>query len=253
MGYSHTCWTVIGTYRIWPLLSNLHQTHPQRTGRLMSASILSRISDVMGLIGSFMDLIGLGEVTGVDVLFAAMAIIGTFLFLIYFILILIGGVADGAMDMLPGDVDMDIGAEGIFHVLTIQGLLSFVMMFGIFGLAVSQTDQNAFVAIVAGTVAGSISMYIIGKVFQLMKSLEMDNTVKFSEAIGAKGTVYRTINAGEHGQVQVEYQGALRTSDAVAEDENLVIKTGKFIQVIHAIGETLIVKPLDITVKPEEE
>ena len=157
------------------------------------------------------------------------------------------------MDMLPGDVDMDIGAEGIFHVLTIQGLLSFVMMFGIFGLAVSQTDQNAFVAIVAGTVAGSISMYIIGKVFQLMKSLEMDNTVKFSEAIGAKGTVYRTINAGEHGQVQVEYQGALRTSDAVAEDENLVIKTGKFIQVIHAIGETLIVKPLDITVKPEEE
>ena len=62
----------------------------------MSASILSRISDVMGLIGSFMDLIGLGEVTGVDVLFAAMAIIGTFLFLIYFILILIGGVADGA-------------------------------------------------------------------------------------------------------------------------------------------------------------
>ena len=44
------------------------------------------------------------------------------------------------------------------------------MMFGIFGLAVSQADQNAFVAIIAGTVAGSISMYLIGKVFQLMKS-----------------------------------------------------------------------------------
>jgi len=219
----------------------------------MSTDILTLHGEVMGLIGNFMDLIGLGDVTGVDVLFAAMAIIGTFLFLIYFILILIGGVADGAMDILPGDVDVDIGAEGIFHVLTIQGLLSFVMMFGIFGLAVSQADQNAFVAIIAGTVAGSISMYLIGKVFQLMKSLEMDNTVKYSEAIGAKGTVYRTINAGEHGQVQVEYQGALRTSDAVAEDESLTIKTGKFIYVVDAIGETLIVKPLDITQTKEEE
>jgi photosystem II stability/assembly factor-like uncharacterized protein len=96
-------------------------------------------------------------------------------------------------------------------------------------------------------------MYLIGKVFQLMKSLEMDNTVKYSEAIGAKGTVYRTINAGEHGQVQVEYQGALRTSDAVAEDESLTIKTGKFIYVTDAIGETLIVRPLDITQPNEEE
>jgi membrane protein implicated in regulation of membrane protease activity len=86
-----------------------------------------------------------------------------------------------------------------------------------------------------------------------MKSLEMDNTVKYSEAIGAKGTVYRTINAGEHGQVQVEYQGALRTSDAVSEDETLTIKTGKFIHVVNAIGETLIVKPLDISSSKEEE
>ena len=44
----------------------------------------------MGLIGDFLDVIGLGGITGVDVLFAAMALMGTFLFIIYFILILIG-------------------------------------------------------------------------------------------------------------------------------------------------------------------
>jgi membrane-bound ClpP family serine protease len=127
-----------------------------------------------------------------------------------------------------------------------------MMMFGIFGLAMTQADQHSLIAIIVGVIAGTVSMYIVGKIFQMMKSLEMDNTIKYSEAIGAKGTVYRTINAGEHGQVQVEYQGALRTSDAVAQDDKLTIQTGKFIKVIDAIGETLIVEPLDISSNSEE-
>jgi membrane protein implicated in regulation of membrane protease activity len=201
----------------------------------------------MGLFGDLLDFIGLGGITGIDILFAVMAIIGTVLFLIYFLLVMLFGFAD---DMLP--FDMDMSADGIFHLFTIQGILSFMMMFGIFGLAMTQADQHSLIAIIVGVIAGTVSMYIVGKIFQMMKSLEMDNTIKYSEAIGAKGTVYRTINAGEHGQVQVEYQGALRTSDAVAQDDKLTIQTGKFIKVIDAIGETLIVEPLDISSNSEE-
>ena len=198
----------------------------------------------MGLIGDFFEMVGLGGITGVDVLFAAMAIIGTLLFTIYFLLILIG-------DFTGGLFDFEMDADGVFHLFTIQGLLSFIMMFGIFGLSVSQADQNAFVAIIAGTIAGSFSMHIVGKVFQMMRSLEQDNTVEHSQAIVARGTVYRTIKAGELGQVQVEYQGALRTESAMAKDENLVIKTGKFIKVVDAIAERLIVVPLDINSQEE--
>ena len=198
----------------------------------------------MGLIGDFLEMVGLGGITGVDVFFAAMAIIGPLLFTIYFLLILIG-------DFTGGLFDFEMDADGVFHLFTIQGLLSFIMMFGIFGLSVSQADQNAFVAIIAGTIAGSFSMYIVGKVFQMMSSLEQDNTVEHSQAIGARGTVYRTIKAGELGQVQVEYQGALRTESAMAKDENLVIKTGKFIKVVDAIAERLIVVPLDINSQEE--
>ena len=104
----------------------------------------------MGLIGDFLEMVGLGGITGVDVLFAAMAIIGTLLFIIYFLLILIG-------DFTGGLFDFEMDADGVFHLFTIQGLLSFIMMFGIFGLSVSQADQNAFVAIIAGTIAGSFS------------------------------------------------------------------------------------------------
>ena len=193
----------------------------------------------MGLFGDFLELIGLGGITGVDILFAAMAIVGTFLFIIYFLLILIG-------DFSGGMFDFEMDADGIFHLFTIQGLLSFIMMFGIFGLSVSQADQNAFVAIIAGTIAGTFSMYIVGKVFQMMASLEKDNTVEHAQAIGARGTVYRTIHPGKTGEVQVEYQGALRTESAVAKDETLKLETGKFVEVVDVITERLIVIPLDI-------
>ena len=154
-----------------------------------------------GLFSSVLDFLGLEAITGVDLLFAGSAIVGTVLFVIYFLLVLLGGVAEGAVDLIGLDVDMDIGAEGIFHLLTIQGLLSFMMMFGIFGLGVSQSNDNVLYAILAGTVAGVGSMWVIGKVFQMMKSLETDGTIKYHQSIGAKGKVYRTISPGESGQV----------------------------------------------------
>ena len=206
---------------------------------------------------TIMEFFGLGDITGIDVFFAAMAVIGTGLFTIYFLLVLVGGVADGFLDAIPGlDINLEMDAEGVFHMLTIQGLLSFMMMFGIFGLAVSQSDYGAIPAILAGTVTGIGSMWMVGKVFQAIASLETDGTVIHSEAIGAKGTVYRTIRPGKSGEVQVEFQDALRTCEAVAEDEGLQIETGKFVVVTGTIAEILVVKPLkvaDAIVKAEEE
>ena len=208
----------------------------------------------MSLISNVLDLVGLGGITGIDILFAVMALIGTVLFLIYFILILIGGVADGVLEVAGFDADFDMGAEGIFHMLTIQGILSFIMMFGISGLAVTQSDGGDLLAIAVAVVSGIFSMWIIGKVFQVMKSLEVDGTVKHSLAVGAQGKVYMEIKAGQTGQVQVEFQNAMRTCDAVLEDEKWSLGTGKFVEVVKVIGETLVVKPLSVaSVMAEEE
>tara|TARA_B100001094_G_scaffold179561_1_gene173862 strand:- start:1391 stop:2017 length:627 start_codon:yes stop_codon:yes gene_type:complete len=208
----------------------------------------------MSLISNVLDLVGLGGITGIDILFAVMALIGTVLFLIYFILILIGGVADGVLEVAGFDADFDMGAEGIFHMLTIQGILSFIMMFGISGLAVTQSDGGDLLAIAVAVISGIFSMWIIGKVFQVMKSLEVDGTVKHSLAVGAQGKVYMEIKAGQTGQVQVEFQNAMRTCDAVLEDEKWSLDTGKFVEVVKVIGETLVVKPLSVaSVMAEEE
>ncbi|DAC68601.1 MAG TPA: hypothetical protein D7I13_03430 [Candidatus Poseidoniales archaeon] len=197
---------------------------------------------------TILEYFGLGGITGIDVFFAAMAVIGTILFTIYFALVLLGGVAEGLADAIPFvDASFELDAEGVFHMLTIQGLLSFMMMFGIFGLAVSQGDYGALPAIMAGSIAGIASMWVVGKVFQAIAGLETDGTVVHNQAHGAKGTVYRTIKPGQSGQVQVEFQDALRTCEAVAEDDTLTIETGKFILVVGNIAEVLVVRPLKVT------
>ena len=203
---------------------------------------------------TILEFFGLEDISGIDVFFAAMAVIGTILFIIYFALVLIGGVADGLADAIPFlDVNFEMDAEGVFHMLTIQGLLSFMMMFGIFGLAVSQGDYGALPAITAGTITGLASMWMVGKVFQAIAGLETDGTVAHNQAIGAKGTVYRTIRPGLSGQIQVEFQDALRTCEAVAEDEGLTIPTGKFVVVVGNIAEILVVKPLKVSEAIAEE
>ena len=51
------------------------------------------------------------------------------------------------------------------------------------------------------------------------------------------------------------FQDALRTCEAVAEDETLTIATGKFVLVTGNISEVLVVRPLSVSdaVKTEEE
>ncbi len=197
------------------------------------------------MLDSILGFLGLEGITGVDVLFAACAIIGTILFLLYFALVMLTGAADGMLEVAGFDFEMD--AAGVFHMFTLQGLLSFVMMFGIFGLAVSQSgnNTNAVLAVLAGTTAGTASMYVVAKVFQAMQSLESDGTVVHNKALGARGTVYRRIDPNKPGQVQVEFQGALRTMSARSDDDAATLETGSLIEVVDTIGEILIVAPLD--------
>ena len=207
------------------------------------------------MLDSILGFFGLEGITGVDVLFAACAIIGTILFLLYFVIVMLTGAADGMLEVAGFDFEMD--AAGVFHMFTLQGLLSFIMMFGIFGLAVSQSGNNtsAVLAVLAGTAAGTASMYLVAKVFQAMQSLESDGTVVHNKALGARGTVYRRINPNKPGQVQVEFQGALRTMSARSDDEAATLETGSLIEVVDTIGEILIVAPLDrkATTRKEEE
>ena len=189
---------------------------------------------------SLFELVGLGDVTGVDMLFAASALVGGILFVLYFFLLMIGGIATDIFDGMFG-IDVDMGADASFKALTFQGIMAFLMFFGLAGLYVSKSGGGPSPAIIAGAIAGGASMYATGKLFELFVNLQQDGTVDLPEAIGSKGQVYLRIAADGVGQVTVEVNEAQRTYNAKSED-GAEIGTGDFIEVVDTIGEVLVVK-----------
>lgn len=196
----------------------------------------------MGLLDSIdiFDWLGLGSATGLELLFAGSAVVGGILFVLYFFLLMIGGIATDVFDGLFG-IDVDLGADASFKALTFQGLMAFLMFFGLAGLYTLKSTETSTLAIAIGGIAGFASMYGTGKLFQLFITLQSDGTVEISEAVGANGTVYLRIPHDGAGQVQVNFGGSLRTMNAKSHDD-AEIGNGEFIEVVDTMGDVLIVK-----------
>jgi len=198
----------------------------------------------MGLLDSFdiFELLGFGEATGLELLFAASALVGGILFLLWFVLMMVGGFAADILEGLLGmDGLGDLGADASFKALTFQGLMAFLMFFGLAGLYTLKSTETQTLAIAIGGAAGFASMYGTGKLFHLFVGLQSDGTVEISEAIGATGTVYLRIPENGAGQVQVSFGGSMRTMKARAHD-GTGIDGGAVIEVLEVMGDVLVVK-----------
>ncbi|MCP2503393.1 MAG: hypothetical protein NLN66_04965 [Candidatus Thalassarchaeaceae archaeon] len=179
---------------------------------------------------------------GLELIFASSAVLGGILFLLWFALMMIGGIAADLFDGIFG-TDFDaMGADASFKALTFQGIMAFMMFFGLGGLYVLEGDSdNTSLAIVVGSITGFGSMYGTGKLFQLFVSLQSDGTIDMDDSIGSVGTIYLRIPEGGSGQIQVESGNALRTYNAKSED-GMPMATGDFAEVIDVISSTLIVR-----------
>ena len=189
------------------------------------------------------ELLGFGSDTGnLEMMFAASALVGGILFLLWFALMMIGGVAADIFEGLLGMEGVgDLGADASFKALTFQGLMAFLMFFGLAGLYTIKSDGTDTLAIAIGGIAGFASMYGTGKLFQLFITLQSDGTVEISESVGSTGTVYLKIPDNGAGKVQVNFGGSMRTMNAKSHD-NAEIDSGEFIEVVNTMGEVLIVK-----------
>ena len=198
----------------------------------------------MGLLADIdlLSLVGYDGSGGMAFIFATSAVLGGILFLLWFALIMIGGITADVFDGLFG-TDFDaMGADASFKALTFQGIMAFMMFFGLGGLYILEGDSSATtLAIVVGSLTGFGSMYGTGKLFQLFVSLQSDGTIDMDDAIGSVGTIYLRIPEGGVGQIQVESGNAMRTYNAKTEDGQ-AMATGDFAEVIEVVSSTLIVK-----------
>ena len=121
-----------------------------------------------------------------ELIFAASALIGGVLFLFWFLLMLVGGVGEGLFEGLFG-IEFDImSSDGAFDAMTFQGVMAFMMFFGLSGLYTLKSDGGDTLAIGVGGVAGLASMYGTGKIFQLFFSWRLVGISKWSKRLVKK-------------------------------------------------------------------
>jgi hypothetical protein len=151
-----------------------------------------------------------------------------------------GGIEE--LDLAEASADSDPANSDLsFRFLSVQGISSFIMMFGIVGLAIAKAPIHPVFSLFAGIGAGLFTVWIISLIFVAATGLQSDGTMRMKSAVGVIGKVYLRIPAEDAGKVQVVVQGALRVLDAYSAD-GTSIPTGANVEVVDVRETALVVK-----------
>lgn len=181
------------------------------------------------------------QFNGVEIFFLICALVGGLFVILKFMMQFIGMDHDidaGGHDIDVHHADSDIG----FKMLSLHGITSFLMMFGLVGLALYRQNQAGILIAMAGAVvAGFVSVWIIGKLFFLTVRLKSSGTISIDSTVGAQGKVYLAIPEKGTGRVLIKVRNSLREYDAMSNDDK-AISTGTPIRVVWVDGNVLVVE-----------
>jgi membrane protein implicated in regulation of membrane protease activity len=181
------------------------------------------------------------SLSAIDRFFAACAIVGSLgVLLRLFTQVL--GFAGGELDV--GDADAGEVSHHTgdgFKVISIHGLAAFFLMFGLVGFAAHRENNAPIpVALIVGSTAGIVSVWIISKLFVMAQKLQSVGNLDVSKVVGCMGTVYLKIPKGGSGRVMVNVRGRQREMDAVQLNGDEV-DSGASIVVVKIEGATAVV------------
>jgi hypothetical protein len=165
------------------------------------------------------------------------------LFVVQLILLFLGGSVDVDLDadadLSHGDVG-HAGADASFKVLSLQGITTFVMMFGLVGIAMRNDEQaGPTLSLAVAGAAGALSTWVIGRIFLFFTKLQSTGTLNMKSAVGATGQVYLTVGPDKPGKVNITVGKRLLTLEAITEGKEL-LETGAPIKVARVISDTTV-------------
>lgn len=166
------------------------------------------------------------------------ALIGSALFVVIFILTFVGGDTD-----IDADLDVANGEDGGlgFQFFTFKGVVAFFTIFGWTGLTCLDYGLSDAMTIIIATVAGLIMMTLTSLLFLWMGRMSESGTLKIANAIGVIGEVYLPIgaNRSKMGKISIKVQGSLRELEAITDsDEDL--KTQTLVRVTKVVSSELL-------------
>lgn len=176
----------------------------------------------------------------VNILLWAGIIAGGLMVLMLLLSMLSGFDVDADVD-LDGDVDADAGGLGI-----IKSVLTFISVGSFTARAISlNAEWSWWAALVTGTIAGILSVMLLGWFLKFLLSQQEEGNYSFHEAEGKIAKVYIPILENGLGKITVEINGALRELPAKSADGSS-IKSGTAVRVIETRNDFLIVSDLGL-------
>ncbi|WP_131282778.1 hypothetical protein [Blastopirellula marina] len=178
------------------------------------------------------------------------AVIGGSVFVIQFLLTLIG-IGGEAFDFeselpddldLPDDADLSATAHGstwLFGVLSFKTVVAAFAFFGIAGLAAEAAGVGSAAAMIVAIIFGLAAMYTVHWVMLFIYRLGVDGTTKIADAVGLSAKVYVPIPGENLGQGKIQ----MKLNDQIVEyaamtAESEKLSTGTPVRVIRVIDDS---------------
>ena len=192
---------------------------------------------------------------GTEQMFWGISIIFSVLFVIQFVLSLIGLDFDSDSDFdvhADTDVDSDYSLDPSFTLFSVRSIIAFFTFFGWTGVLALNAGLGTTMAVILATTSGFAAMAIVGYMMYLFSRLSESGNVDLNEALFQTGEVYLTIPAGKRaqGKIHINIQGVMKEMDAITEGKTLA--TGSRIRVVEVLDENLLlVEPVETFLEGE--
>ena len=179
-------------------------------------------------------LTGIGEfLAGAGNLYLFIAVTGSVIFALQFIMTVAGIHSDVELDGAGFDVDShDISDIQGLNFFSLKAIVAFVTFFGWGGYFYGHLGWTGL-AIAFG--CGLIMMFLTALVVSLLLKMQQSGNITPAELVGQRGTVYLTVPAGRApgGMVTVTLPVCTRQVSARADDE---LKTGTAVVISENLG-----------------
>jgi len=176
--------------------------------------------------------------TGAGQVFWGISIVFSVLFVIQFVLSLIG--VDFDLDV-EADADTGFGLDADFSLFSIRSIIAFFTFFGWTGVLMLNAGFGVWTAVAAASTSGLLAMVIVGYMMYKFTQFNESGTFNANSAINHTGEVYLIIPESKtgYGKVHLKLKGALKEMDAVTND-GVEIPTGSKIKVLEVLDDNLL-------------
>lgn len=177
--------------------------------------------------------------TGIEQIFWGIALIFSVLFVIQFILSLIGLDFDNDADA-DTEVHTDHTLDADFTILSVRSIIAFFTFFGWGGVLVLNNGGSTLMATIFASISGFGAMFLVGYMMYWFSNLGEEGNVDVMDAIYTTGEVYLTIpsNGKGQGKIHLHLGGSLREMEAMTEGKSL--PTGAKVRVIEVLNDNIL-------------